>query len=863
MITVSLVKKSFRRSVFVGWLILAGSVTAFAANTAAVTSVTSTYTPAGGTISFNVALGYTTSLSGLDLQLRTPSGWRFVSATGANVPQAIPSADDLGSFGLGFVYTSIPASPASFTFTLSYPAGMTGAKSITNIQVSFTDEATSVVSVVNVPNITINAAPPPITITTPPANQTVVVGGNATFTVVATGDPTPASFTWQRSTDGGATWSNVPNSAPFSGGTTNTLAIGAATVEFDGNRFRVIVANGVASDVTSESVLLTVGKASQTITFGPLSSKTYGDAPFALAATASSGLAVTFVSSSPEVATISGSTVTIVGGGNTTITAKQAGNASYGAAADVSQSLAVARASQVISFSAVPQKTFGDPSFSLNATASSGLPVSFGVSDPNVATVAGNTLTIAGAGSVTVTASQGGNTNYLPANPVNVAVTVGKANQTISFAPLAPKVMGAAPFPLSATASSGLQVVYSSSNTNVATVSGATVTMVGPGATTITASQPGNLNYNAALPVERTLEVALSDTPPTVLTPPPNRVIGIGTGTTIGVAAGGTQPLTYLWKKNGSSLEASSRITGITTATLGIADATLDDSGNYTVTVTNSVGSVTSSLSDGNLTVVDVRASHAVLGPGYVAGGTVRISNTVSYAGDARAFGWFVNLPAGWSYAYSDGSQGDTKPEARTTSLLEWAWTNTPSSPFTFTYTLNVPAGATGPHAVSSLLVFRKNGINGPVEVVAKPDLLTIASAPPVHSADTSDGNSIPGQPNSAIDLLELTRVIQLYNTRHETVRTGAYKLMDTSEDGFAPDPVRSNSAAATLARYHSADTGIFTGSRDAKIDLVELTRVIELYNYRVGTQRTGEYHVHPNTEDGFAPGPASLHPAQ
>jgi hypothetical protein len=54
-----------------------------------------------------------------------------------------------------------------------------------------------------------------------------------------------------------------------------------------------------------------------------------------------------------------------------------------------------------------------------------------------------------------------------------------------------------------------------------------------------------------------------------------------------------------------------------------------------------------------------------------------------------------------------------------------------------------------------------------------------------------------------------------------------------------------------TLAFYHSADT-----NRDAKISLVELTRVIELYNYRVGTTRTGEYHVQAGTEDGYAPGP-------
>ncbi|MBI5767101.1 MAG: hypothetical protein HZA93_04850, partial [Verrucomicrobia bacterium] len=43
---------------------------------------------------------------------------------------------------------------------------------------------------------------------------------------------------------------------------------------------------------------------------------------------------------------------------------------------------------------------------------------------------------------------------------------------------------------------------------------------------------------------------------------------------------------------------------------------------------------------------------------------------------------------------------------------------------------------------------------------------------------------------------------------------------------------------------------------RDGRINLAELLRVIELYNHRAGTVRTGQYHVQSGTEDGFAPGP-------
>ena len=102
------------------------------------------------------------------------------------------------------------------------------------------------------------------------------------------------------------------------------------------------------------------------------------------------------------------------------------------------------------------------------------------------------------------------------------------------------------------------------------------------------------------------------------------------------------------------------------------------------------------------------------------------------------------------------------------------------------------------------------------------------------------------------ISLIELTRMIELYNTRHGTARTGAYAVATAdSEDGFNPEPLRAAAVVATLNRHHSADTDL-----DGKLSLMELTRVIELYNFRSGTTRTGDYRESEGTEDGFAPGP-------
>jgi hypothetical protein len=120
----------------------------------------------------------------------------------------------------------------------------------------------------------------------------------------------------------------------------------------------------------------------------------------------------------------------------------------------------------------------------------------------------------------------------------------------------------------------------------------------------------------------------------------------------------------------------------------------------------------------------------------------------------------------------------------------------------------------------------------------------------PNHSADTNQDNRI--------SLLELTRAIELYNTRNGAARTGCYRVDPAGEDGFAADSSRSAASAANLTRYHSADTrGSGAGApRDGALDLLELTRVIELYNTRSGPTRTGQYHVQLGTEDGFAPGP-------
>ena len=171
----------------------------------------------------------------------------------------------------------------------------------------------------------------------------------------------------------------------------------------------------------------------------------------------------------------------------------------------------IERAPNSFVFASLPVKTMGDSSFSLTPTQTTcGAPLRFVSANTNVATIEGSTVTLVGPGTTVITAAQTsepGYENYVVPPSQTQTLTVS-ATQTISFAPLASKVVNSGPFALTATASSGFPVSYQSSNTNVARVTGSTVTLLAPGTTVITASQEESPATFAAAPnVSQTLTV--------------------------------------------------------------------------------------------------------------------------------------------------------------------------------------------------------------------------------------------------------------------------------------------------------------------------------------------------------------------
>ncbi len=123
------------------------------------------------------------------------------------------------------------------------------------------------------------------------------------------------------------------------------------------------------------------------------------------------------------------------------------------------------------------------------------------------------TVNIIGAGTCTITASQAGDATYAVATPVNQAVTINAASQTISFTSIAPAAtVGGATYTPTATASSGLTVVFTidASSTSVCSISGGVVSFLTAGTCTINANQAGNATYSAAAQVQQAVTVSIN-----------------------------------------------------------------------------------------------------------------------------------------------------------------------------------------------------------------------------------------------------------------------------------------------------------------------------------------------------------------
>jgi hypothetical protein len=197
------------------------------------------------------------------------------------------------------------------------------------------------------------------------------------------------------------------------------------------------------SVATALSFQVQVGPQAQTIAFNSLTPVTYGVAPIALSATATSGLPVTFtVKSGP--ATLNGNVLTATGAGSVVVAADQAGNTLWQAATEVTQTLTIGKAAPAaIGLASSSNPVLVQNAVTLTATVSSatGSPtgtVTFldGSTPLGTATLAGGvaTLTTSGlaVGSHTITAVYGGDGNFVSATSSALTEVIDDFDLSIS-----------------------------------------------------------------------------------------------------------------------------------------------------------------------------------------------------------------------------------------------------------------------------------------------------------------------------------------------------------------------------------------------------------------------------------------------
>ncbi|OFW28432.1 MAG: hypothetical protein A3G76_04800, partial [Acidobacteria bacterium RIFCSPLOWO2_12_FULL_65_11] len=402
--------------------------------------------------------------------------------------------------------------------------------------------------------LTVTAAP---AITTQPSSQTVAAGANVFFTATATGDPAP-TYQWQVSTNGGGSFADVTNAAPYSGVTTGTLSVTNVTVALTGTQYRVVATNTTGAATSTAATL--------TVTAGP-------------------------------VITTQPASQTIVAGGNATFTVTMTGTPAPTLQWQVSTNggTSFTDLTNGAPYGGVTTATLTVTSASAGLTGNQYRTVATNSTGSATSTAA--TLTVTAAAAITTppsnqTVAAGGNLSFAVAASGAPTPTLQwqiSTNGGASFVDLT----NAAP--------------YSGVTTTTLAVTNVPVGLNGSQYRAVATNSTGTATSTAA-----TLSVTLA---PAIATQPGSQTVTEGQSATFTVAASGLPAPTYQWQASSdggvsfTTLTNTAPHSGVTTATLTVSAAPLSVSGTqYRAVAANSVGVATSSAA--TLTVIN---SYAVL----------------------------------------------------------------------------------------------------------------------------------------------------------------------------------------------------------------------------------------------------------
>jgi len=305
------------------------------------------------------------------------------------------------------------------------------------------------------------------------------------FTIPPPTSTSPGTFTYTSSNTAVAT---------ISGNIMTIVGAGSSTIRATQSETNNYNSGTISTSFIAIKVIPTI----PTITNFSITTKTFGDIFTITPPTSNSPGAFTYTSSDTSVATISGNIITIIGVGSSTITATQKATINY-TSGTINTPFQVNQATPTITNFSIPTLTFGDIPFTITPpTSNSSGTFSYTSSNTSVATISGNIITIIGAGTSTITATQADTTNYT-SGTISTVLLINKATPTITNFHNLSKRVGDAPFtitPPTSNSPGAFTYINSIFHINVAIIDNK-VFIKSHGNVYITAFQAATNNYNS------------------------------------------------------------------------------------------------------------------------------------------------------------------------------------------------------------------------------------------------------------------------------------------------------------------------------------------------------------------------------
>jgi len=535
-----------------------------------------------------------------------------------------------------------------------------------------------------------NSGPVAPAITTQPTSQTVAAGQTATFAVAAVGRG-PLSYQWQK------------NGVAMSGATSSSYTTAATTSSDDGVQFIVVISNAVGTVSSNPAILrvnrtpvapsITTQPASQTVVAGQTAS-------FSVAATGTAPLSYQWQKSG----------VAIIGATSSSYTTPATTSSDNGTqfsvlVSNTAGSVTSGAATLTINAAPVPPSITAQPT---GQTVTAGQTATFNVAATGTAPFSyqwrKNGVAISGATSsnyatpATTSSDNGAQFTVLVSNSVGSA-TSNAATLTVNAASVAPSITTqptsqtvttgqTATFKVAATGTAPLNYQWRKNGVAISSATSASYTTPATNSsdngalfTVVVSNTVGGVTSSAA-----TLTVNAAPVAPSITSQPTSQTVTAGQPATFSVAATGTAPLSYQWRKNGIA------VGGATSSTYTTPTTTSSDNGaQFTALVSNAVGSVTSNSATLTVNAGPMAPSITTQPTGQtVAAGQAAVFNVAATGTAPLTYQWQKNgiaVSGATSSTYTTPATTSSDNGAQFTVLVSNSVGNATSNPATLTVT--------------------------------------------------------------------------------------------------------------------------------------------------------------------------------